>query len=199
MDALNNNYVPQVGDVILSDSNRFEAKCVKFLMQSPTIWHQIYRFIFRKLEQVLWYHVAMILNDDTNLIEIIEQQKFVRLADWNPNNNQIIFRKINLIKEDKEDLKQEALSDIGQKYDVLNIFGKLLTWLTGIKWFCRYVEAKNKEICVNRVAKWYWNTTNEKFDVLTHSELTTQTLYKYLLNDPNWQIVYYNSPAPEMV
>lgn len=195
MDVLNDNYIPQVGDVILSDSNRFGAKCVKFFMQSPTIWHQIYRFIFKKLEKVDYYHVAMILNDGkngfTNLAEIIEQQKLVRLTDWNPNKKQIIFRKINLTREDKEDLKQESLSDIGQGYDVLNIFGKLITWLTGIKWFCRYIESKNKEICVNRIIKWFWNTTDERFNVLTHSELTTQTLYKYLLNDPNWQIIYY--------
>lgn len=195
MNNLNDNYNPQVGDVVLSDSNRFGAKCVKFFMQSPTVWHQIYKFIIKKLEKVEYYHVAMILNNGlngfTNQTEIIEQQKLVRLVDWNPNRKQIIFRKLNLTKEDKEDLKQEALSDIGQKYDVLNIFGKLLTWLTGIKWFCRYIESKNKEICVNRVCKWYWNTTDERFSVLTHSELTTQTLYKYLINNENWQIVYY--------
>jgi len=185
------NYIPQIGDIILEDSQRFGAKCVKFLMQSPTIWHQIYRWITGQLEHVSYYHVAMMLKKTSkDVIEIVEQQKTVQIDDWNPNVKQIIFRKINLTNDEQTELFQEAYVSLGQGYDILNVFGNLFTWLTGIKWFCRYMEAKNKDICVNRVASYYWNTTSERFGVKTHSELTTHTLYKYLLDNPNWEVVY---------
>ncbi len=187
-------YTPQIGDIILQDSNKFGPKCVKFLMQSPTVWHQLYRWLSGTLKDVQYYHVAMIINTGfsgfSGQADVIEQQTKVELNDWNKDRTQIIFRKMDLTTEDIEDLKQEALSDTGQKYDVLNCFGKLLTWLTGIKWFARYMESKDKDICVNRVCKWYWDAVREHFNAVTHSELTTRTLYRYLLSNDIYKIVY---------
>jgi len=187
-------YNPQIGDIILEDSNRTAAKIVKFLMTAPTLWHHIWRKIRGTQEKVEYYHVAMMINNGFNSVtgqaDTIEQQSKVKLSDWNPNVKQIIFRKTYLTKEDKEDLKQEALSDIGRGYDILNIFGKLFSWLTGIKFFARYIEWPKAEICINRVAYWYKVVLGEKFGAKTHSELTTYTLYKYLVNSDNYRIVY---------
>ena len=188
------SYIPQIGDIILEDSDNTGAKIVKFFMTAPTVWHHLWRKIRSNQEKVKYYHVAMIINNGfngfTGLGDEIEQQSKVQLADWNPNHKQIIFRKIELIKEDMEDLKQEALSDLGQGYDILNCFGKFLTWLTGIKFFARYMEYPKAEICINRVAHWYKQVLNERFGVVTHSELTTHMIYKYLINCGKYKIVY---------
>ncbi|MFA5048524.1 MAG: hypothetical protein WC516_05885 [Patescibacteria group bacterium] len=181
------DYIPQIGDIILSDGTHFGAKCVKFFMQSPTIWHQLYYFITKKLVNVPYYHVAMIINRRPY---IIEQQKTVQVSEWKFNGKQIIFRKKFLTFDDTYKLFTIAYADIDKKYDILNIFGKLFTWLTGIKWFARYIESPNKEICVNRVCKWYLDALNEKFGAKKHSEITTQSLYYYLLNNPNYEVVY---------
>jgi len=185
-------YIPQIGDIILVDSSRFGAKCVKYFMRSPTIWHDVWRMIIGKLEKVNYYHVAMIINNGysgfTGHGDIIEQQAKVQLDDWNPNSKQIIFRKINLSLEEQQKLKREALSDLKQGYDILNCFGKFLTWLTGMKFFARFIEWPKAEICINRIAHWYRVTKIDYFGVLYHSELTTHTLYKYLNN--NYKIVY---------
>ncbi len=187
------DYIPLIGDIILSDGTHFGAKCVKFFMQSPTIWHQIYYFLTKKLVNVPYYHVAMIINSGYNVNNqsiLIEQQKRVQINNWNPNKKQIIFRKKHTTFDTVLKLQEIALNDLDKKYDVLNIFGKLFTWLTGIKWFARYIESPNKEICVNRVCKWYLDALNEKFGAKKHSEITTQSLYYYLLNNPNYEVVY---------
>lgn len=191
------NYTPQIGDIILEHSNKTGPKTVMFFMTAPTIWHHLYRKIRGTQEKVEYYHVAMILNNGfngfTGLAEEIEQQAKVQIADWNSDRKQIIFRKIELSREDKQDLKQEALSDIGQGYDVVNCFGKFLTWLTGIKLFARYMEWPKKEICINRVAYWYKQIIKERFGVVAHSELTTFTLYKYLISSTQYKVVYINN------
>lgn len=188
------NYTPQIGDIILEDSNKTGPKIVKFFMTAPTWYQHLWRKLRETQEHVAYYHVAMILSDgyngDTNLVEEIEQQSKVQIADWNPNHRQIIFRKLNLQRADQKDLKQEALLDLGQGYDVLNCIGKFLTWLTGIKFFARYVEWPRAEICINRVAHWYRKAINEKFGVYKHSELTTHMIYKYLVNNEEYVVVY---------
>ena len=187
----NKVYVPQIGDIILEDSERVGAKIVKYFMRSPTVWHDIFRMIFNKIEYVPYYHVSMIAAngfDTADQALVIEQQSKVKLSIWNPNIKQIIFRKKtqpNLWK-----LAEISRKDLGQGYDILNCFGKFLTWLTGIKLFARYVEYPKAEICINRVAKWYRDVIGEKFGAETHSELTTQLMYKYLLKDSGYEIVY---------
>lgn len=186
-------YYPRIGDIILSDGNHTGAKIVKFFMTAPTIWHYIWRAITRKQEKVNYYHVAMIISDGfsgfTGLANIIEQQKKVQFEDWNQNKKQVIFRLKNLTHDEKIYLHDTSIDDIGKKWDLLNAIGKFLTWLTGIKLFARYVEYPNAEICVNRVAKWYFGI-GEKFGAKKHSELTTQDMYKYMINNDNYEIVY---------
>jgi hypothetical protein len=183
------DYIPQLGDIILEDSNKVGPRIVKFFMTAPTVYHHIYRAITRKQEIVDYYHVAMILNET----EEIEQQSKVQISEWKKDHKQIIFRRIDLTLEEQQLLKKEALKDIGQGYDVLNCIGKFLTWLTGIKFFARYVEYPKAEICINRVSHWYKNALKEKFGAVTHSELTTQTIYTYLIQDIKYKIVYMKS------
>jgi len=187
------NYIPQIGDIILSDSNKTGPKIVKFFMTAPTVFQHLWRKIRGTQEKVKYYHVSMIINNDfneqTNLVDIIEQQATVKLSDWSLNKRQIIFRKKNLAPQEKQYLKNMALEDIDLGYDVLNCFGKFLTWLTGIKLFARYLEWPKVEICINRVLSWYWEI-EEKFDYQTHSEATTHTWYKKLLANLNYEIVY---------
>lgn len=189
-------YNPQTGDIILEDSNKTGAKIVKFFMTAPTIWQHIWRALWNTQTKVPYYHVAMILNDGfngfTGLADIIEQQYKVQLDDWNPNTVQIIFRRRNLSSEQKSKLKVVALVDQGEKWDVLNAFGKFLTWLTGIPLFGMFIQWPTQEICVCRVASWYEEVLKEKFGCLTHSEITTQKMYEYLLRSNKYDIVYLN-------
>lgn len=187
-------YEPQIGDIVLEDSNKTGAKIVKYFMRSKTLWIDLWRILTNKLEKVQYYHVAMLLsngfNGFSNTATIAEQQWKVQLDDWNPNSRQIIFRKKDLKVEQQVSLKVIALNDMKKKWDVLNAIGKFLTWLTGIPLFARYVEFPGAEICVNRVASWYWKKDIDKFGVKNHSELTTHLLYKYLINNPNYEVVY---------
>jgi len=188
------DYVPQIGDIILEDSNKTAAKIVKFFMTAPTWYQYLWRAIIRKQDIVNYYHVAMIINNGfsgfTGKTDIIEQQTKVELADWNPKTHQIIFRKRNLTSEQLQTLKTIALEDIGRGYDVLNILGKTLTWLTGIQLFGRYLEWPRAEICINRVAYWYKEVLCVTFGTKTHTELTTHLLYLYLLQSSEYMLVY---------
>ncbi len=187
------NYIPQIGDIILSDSDKTGPKIVKFFMTAPTVFQHLWRKIRDTQEKVEYYHASMVINNDfngqTNLVDIIEQQAKVQLSDWSLNKRQVIFRKKDLTIEEQRVLKEVSLKDLGRGYDVLNCFGKFLTWLTGIKLFARYLEWPKTEICINRVLSWYWKI-GEKFDYQTHSEATTHTWYKKLLANSNYEIVY---------
>lgn len=187
------NYEPKIGDIILEDSKQTGPKIVKFFMTAPTWYQYIWRVITGKQEKVEYYHVEMMINDGfsgfSGQADIIEQQWKVQLADWNPNTKQIIFRKKDQDWNNRH-LKEIALKDIGKKWDVLNAVGKFLTWLTGIPLFARYVEWPSAEICINRVAYWYREAIGEKFGAKTHSELTTHSLYKYLINNDDYEVVY---------
>lgn len=185
-------YEPQTGDIILEDSNRFGARMVKYFMRSPTLWQDLYRMFKKTLENVEYYHVAMIHQVKDGKITEIEQQNKVQIGDWNKDHPQIIFRKKNLPMSKQRMLRWFSECYLGGGYDIVNIFGKLLTWLTGFKFFARYVEWPIDEICVNRVAHWYNMIVREDFGVQEHSELTTHQLYKYLLNNSEYEVVYKN-------
>jgi len=187
------DYFPEVGDIILEDSQKTGAKIVKFFMAAPTVWQYLWRAVWKTQQWVPYYHVAMIsaINYNyTTTTRIIEQQTKVQEDDWNKNTVQIIFRRKNLTLADREKLLAIAVADMRKGWDVLNAFGKFLTWLTGIPLFGMFIQWPGQEICVNRVAAWYEKAFGEKFGALTHSEVTTQTMYRYLILSNNYTIVY---------
>jgi hypothetical protein len=186
-------YNAQCGDIFLCDSDRTGAKIVKFLQQAPTVWQWIWRQIRHTQEPVRYYHAGMILSNE----QIIEQQWKVQYGNTQKilSQNIIIYRykklSVNdiiftLIKRTKEDL--------GKIYDIPQLIGKTLTWLTGIKLFVRLLGglSKEEEICVTRIGDWYEGICD--FGVKTRSEITTKIIDEYCQNHPEeWEIVYQNN------
>jgi hypothetical protein len=135
----------------------------------------------------------MILNNE----EMIEQQWKVQYG----QTQKILSRKIVIYRYKKiatnsmiaDTLYFRANMDIGKLYDIPQIIGKTLTWLTGIKLFVRLLGAFSidEEICVTRIGDWYEDICN--FGVRTKSELTTKIIDEYCLTHPEeWEIVYYH-------
>jgi len=172
------------GDIFLIDSEKTGAKIVKFLQTAPTVWQHIWRAIADEQDIVKYYHAGCFLNP----FQIIEQQGVVRVKDsdgvLNSTNNKCFIRYKLATNEQRYFFQKLSLIDVGRGYDVLNILGKTVTWLTGIKWFAQHIESKDKEICVNRVAAWYKEFFNEDFGAKHHSELTTHTMYNYIKSHP---------------
>jgi len=184
------NYIPEIGDIFICDSTRFGAKLVKFLQQEPTLWVWLYKKIFKiPLNEVLYYHAGMAIS----ATELIEQQWTVQKDEVDKilTRDVVIFRKKNLTEEQKMILYNRAIEDIGKTYDVLLMIGKLLTWLTGIKWFLRIIQLSDKEFCISAVADWY-TYIKEYFGLSYKEEITTDILYEYLIGSSEWEIVYKN-------
>jgi len=184
-------YIAKCGDIFLCDSDRMGAKIVKFLQQSPTIWQQIWRYIRRTLEPVRFYHAGMILSDE----QMIEQQWKVQLDNTDKilSRTVIIYRYKNLTINQETELYNLAMEDLGKTYDIPQLIGKTLTWLTGIKFFVRLLGAfsKEEEICVTRIGDWYKEICS--FGVKTQHEITTKIIDEYCQNHPEeWKIVYQN-------
>ena len=184
----------RTGDWFLIDSEKTGPKIVKFFMTAPTVWQHLWRKIRGTQEKVLYYHVGMFLSQD----EIVEQQaKVIRKPSnkiLNSSNRLMIIRLKGLPESVRTALYNFSLLDEGKGYDVLNCFGKFLTWLTGIPLFARYVEWPKAEICINRVAYWL-RYVGETFGAKKHSELTTHRMYKYIKAHPEkFEIVYEGIP-----
>lgn len=178
------------GDIFLTDSDASYAKIVKFLMQAPTIWHWLWRAITRTQQPVRYYHAGMLVDGE----RVIEQQKVVEYETvydaFEKKDRYIVLRYTKLTAPKRKKLIKEAEEDLGQKYDILLIFGKTLTWLTGIKWFVRHMEAQNKDICVTRVANWYKDAIGYTFGQATPHEVTTDIIDDYCCNNSEeWDIV----------
>ena len=176
----------EAGDIFLTDADHVGAKIVKFLMISPTIWH----WLVGIRDEVRFYHAGMCVGVD----RVIEQQRRVEFETVYDailkKKAYIVWRKRNLTEEQKLKLLNIATADLGEGYDILLIFGKLLTWITGIKWFVRNIESKNKDICITRVGSWFFMTNIENFGKKTWHELTTDVLDNWCLAHPNaWEIV----------
>ena len=185
-------YIPKCGDIFLCDSDRTAAKMVKFLMQSPTVWQQIWRAMRGTLEPVRYYHAGMVLD----IVNMIEQQWKVQLGETNKilSRKIIIYRMKGLSISDVENLRIRAEADYGKIYDIPQLIGKTLTWLTGIKLFVRILSelSKEEEICVTRDADWYWPLC--KFGCKTRGEITTKIMDEYCMNHPEeWEVVYQNA------
>lgn len=174
----------QIGDIFLTNNYSIGAKIVMFLMQSPTVWQQIWRWYKGTLEPVAFYHAGMVLNEN----EMIEQQGKVQIANVDKifKKDYVIWRNKDLTEENKIDLEGVAFDDLGEGYGVLECFGKLFTWLTGIKWFSKWFDMKDRAICVVRVAEWYSCIDLENFGVDDPNYITTKVLYEYCNKSKDW-------------
>lgn len=186
------------GDFFFVDSKKKAPQIVKFFQVAPTIWQWFWRKIRGTNEIVLYYHMGCFSGTNT----IIEQQGRVveKSADklLNTDNNLLVVRLNSMTPSDNAEFLKIARNDLGEGYDILNIFGKLFTWLTGIKFFARYIQLPNQEICVNRVAYWLKKVKNETFEAKTHSELTTHMIWKYVIDHPEkFTIIYQGIPREE--
>lgn len=182
----------QCSDIFLCNSNRISARIVKFLMQEKTFWHWLYKKIFHKpMNVVRYYHAGMVITKSW----IIEQQWKVQIKPIEKilNRNIIFYRYKRLNPFTENIIYKRANEDFGKIYDIPQLIGKSLTWITGIKLFTRLLGAlsKEQEICVTRVGDWYWGICN--FGVKTKHEITTKVLDEYCQNHPEeWEIVYEN-------
>jgi hypothetical protein len=184
------DYTPQLGDIALCASTRLSAKIVMFLQQEKTIWHWIYKKIFKKpMNEVKYYHGLMVLNEN----QIIEQQWKVQVDELDKilTRDVVIFRKNNLTSEQAEILKEAAEVDIEKTYDILLMIGKTLTFVTGIKWFAKNVQSKDKEFCISAVADWFWQI-EERFGIEAKELITTDIMEEYCLKSEHWKVVYLN-------
>lgn len=180
------------GDVFIINANHTGAKIVKYLQTAPTVWQYIWRAIRGTQEEVLYYHAGIVLNS----LETVEQQWKCEIGNFqrilNSKNSCLIFRLRPVFSlADGNDIIQIAIKDIGKPYGILHSIGKTITWLTGIKWFCRYLKEPNGEICINRVCKWIYLYCGLTFGERTYTELTTHIVTKYIKNNPDlFEIVY---------
>jgi len=184
-------YKAKCGDIFLCDSDRVAAKMVKFLMQSPTIYQQIWCWITHRLEPVRYYHAGLILDEN----KMIEQQSQVQYGDTQKilSRRIIIYRKKTLTYQQRLDLGQAAITDLGEKYGILSVIGKALTWFTGIVWFEDMMHIGDMDICINRVAYWYYKSNEELFGLSNFKRNTTKLMDKYCSHyTDEWEIVYQN-------
>jgi len=186
------------GDLFLIDSDKFWHRVVKFFQTAPTWIQHIWRKIRGTQEVVNYYHVGMFYTKD----EIIEQQwKVIKKGSekiLNSRNRVLVARRIDADIAHRALLMTVSEADMGEGYDIVNIFGKLLTWLTGIPLFGQYMQIPNQEICVNRVAYWYKEVYGETFGEKTHSDVTTHEMAKYIKSHPEkFEIVFDGIPRNE--
>ena len=184
-------YKAMPGDIFLCDSDRFAATMVKYFMQSPTLYQQIWRTFRGTLGPVNYYHAGLIYDDNI----MIEQQGKVQYGETQKilSRRISIYRKINLTDQQRFDICQAAIGDLGEKYGVLSVFGKLFTWLTGLTWFEDIMHIGDTDICINRVAYWYFKSNKELFGCANFKRNTTKIMDEYCKSHPSeWELVYKN-------
>ena len=177
--------IVQTGDIFFTDNFSTASKIVKFLMQSPTIYHQIWRWYRGTLNEVRFYHAGMVLNEE----DMIEQDAKVRIRPVKKifKKNYVIWRKNDLTEQEKNRLVEVAMADFGEGYDIVLCIGKLFTWLTGIPFFTRWIQQREKEICVTRLASWFLESIGEDFGCKSHHEATTYRIDDYcVINYKDW-------------
>jgi len=178
----------QTGDIFMTDDFKTASKIVKFLMTAPTVWQHVWRKFFGKQEEVRFYHVGMVLDKSG----MIEQQGKVQLADNSKifRKNYVIWRKIGLTEQEKNKLCEIAWDDLGKGYGIMECIGKTISWITGIKYFSKWFDIKDKAICAIRVAEWYKEAIGETFGETNPNYLTTDKIDNYMLtNNKDWLCV----------
>lgn len=178
-------YLP--GDIFLVDSTASYARVVKFLMQAPTVYQWLWRKIRGTQQKVRYYHAGMVYSST----HVIEQQKVVEFETIDAaflNDPHIVYRNLQLTDQQRYKLVGLARNELGEGYDVLLIFGKTLTWLTGLGFLTRLTQWVDKEICVTRVAKWYQKVTGETFGKGSWHEVTTDNIDDWCTKK-RWMIV----------
>jgi hypothetical protein len=175
------------GDIFLTDSDKLGPRMVKFFMQAPTFWQWLWRKMRGTQQEVRFYHSGMVVD----ALQVIEQQDIVEYEEiydaFLKKDSYIVWRKKNLSLQEADVLVQAAVDDLGQGYDLWLVIGKFLTWITGIALFVRFIQAKDKEICITRVAHWY-KAIGVDFGRKTWHEITTDIVDDYCATHPNeWQ------------
>ena len=179
----------QIGDIVFEDSDRQGAKIAKFFMTAPNVFIHIYRAITKTQEKVEYYHPFVIFDDK----RLIEQQLKVGFDDKENYNKKkfIVFRRTNTNATDVLKFLYIAESEVGQIWGIFHtIFGRSLTWLTGIKFFTRYVKLPNEEVSAGRVARWLYKTYGETFGKKTYQECTTHDMVKHMKKSRDYKIIY---------
>jgi hypothetical protein len=184
------NYNAQCGDVFLCDSDRTGAKIVKFFMQSPNLFLQVWRYMTNTLQPVRFYHAGLVIDDTT----MIEQQGKVQYGDTQKilSRKIVIYRKKSLTDDQRALIKSRATNQLGQGYGVEDVLAHTIAWLTGLQFIVTVVGAlsRNNEICVNRVARWYNHIENFGTDKY---QITTKMMDEYLQHyTEEWEVVYQN-------
>lgn len=185
------------GDLFLTDSDRTQARVIKFMMWTPTVWHYLYRRIFDwenlKYEYPSFYHAGIIVNN----YQIVEQQRRLEIDSIEntfKNKSYIVLRKRKISRQKRLNIayytRNLCQKEKGLSYDIPLCFGKLFTWLTGMPLFTRWIQAREKEICITRAGHIYKKCIGETFGVKTHHELTTKIVYDYCITHPDeWEVV----------
>jgi hypothetical protein len=189
------NYQP--GDIFLINSESQEAKIVRYLMRSYTVWQyllgRLYEFISKKkapqwlMRDSHYYHAGMIYNSASTIEQegVVGFQPISRLS----NKTRIVIRRNGVTPEQQAQLASFSLADIGKKYDVLGIFGKTLTWLTGIPYFAIWLHLPHTNICVNREAREYYKEFKETWGTLHWLLVTTNDVEYYVKANPDKYII----------
>jgi len=176
----------------MTDNFSTASNIVKFLMQEKTLWLHVWKVItFQKLNEVRFYHVGMVLDQD----RMIEQQSKVKISDTSNifKKNYVIWRKKTLTEEDRNTLELLALNDLEEGYGVLECIGKTISWLTGIKWFCKWFDMKDNAICAIRTAEWYKLAVGETFGETNPNYLTTDKIDEWCEKYPvEWECIDIN-------
>jgi hypothetical protein len=185
------------GDIFFTDSDKTGPKIVKFLMQSPTVWHWALGKILglfspslkaKFISPVRMYHAGMFVDEKT----IIEQQWKIQHDEGDKifGGKHAVWRYKHLTEGQADSLRILAEARLGTTYDIQLILGKTMTWLTGIKWFVRNVEAKNKDICITFVAYLYFEVVGYKWGRETWHEITTDLMDDWNMAHPDdWELV----------
>ncbi len=180
------------GDIFLNDRpNKTGVKIVKFFMTAPTIFHHLWRKIRGKQEIVRFYHPGIVSN---NITKVLEQQKYVQYSGVQKtifDRKHIVYRTKHLAyNNDIELLLNIATNDIGQGWGIIHALGRFATWLTGIKWFVRYISMPTREVSAGRVARWYYEAFGETFGEKHYRYVTTHTIDKWCNTHPDeWEII----------
>ena len=186
------------GDIFFIDSDKTGPKIVKFLMQSPTVWHWAIgkigklfkaKWAAKFISPVRMYHAGVFVSPT----KFIEQQWKVEYNDnveGMLNKKHVVWRYKHLTNEQAEKIDSLSKTRLGNTYDLWLILGKTLTWLTGIKWFVRTFESRDKDICITFVAYLYFTCVGYDWGRKSWHEITTDIMDDWNVSHPDdWELI----------